>query len=88
METSDMAKAIQSEFSAREAVIADHSKRELPPFAVMGDMTGFRSTMSNFESGKIDASQAIEELTQLLEKYYAVDYPLPRETRGPSWNRW
>ncbi len=88
MAISDEFRPIYNEFTAREVVIRLKAADELPPFEVMGDMAGFDSAMERFDNGDIDAAQAIEELTNLLEQYYGTEYSLPRDMRGPNSGRW
>ena len=88
MAISEEFQPIYNEFVARETVIRSDASAELPPFQIAGDIVGFRFIMTTFDNGEIDATQAIEELTQLLEKYYGTVYTLAREMRGPSWGRW
>ena len=88
MAISEKFRPIYNEFCARETVIRLKAPEELPPFVVMGDNEGLMFTKERFDNGEIDAAEAIEVLTQLLEKYYGAKYTLSREMRGPSRGRW
>ena len=73
---------------AREAVLrnsAPQDKKSQVPFDIGGNRAAQKTIIDQALNSSISDAEALDQLTELLEIYYGVKYPLPNEMRGPNW---